>query len=260
MSTGDNIYSNFLKFSSGSKDEQWEDKFFGVYELLLGHIPMYAVPGNHDGNESESRDDLAVYLDNFFFPGGTAARWYRFAIGGLAEFFALDSTTNQESGPPAPVYSPGQPQSEWLREQLSGPRLPWRIAVMHHPMFTAGPEHKPSLGPLRHWFDWFRESGVEAVFAGHEHNFQVTERSAATGGMQFIVSGAGGQLRGQDIRGKMQENHISAWAPQLHFCVIEMSRDEILITPITDGPLRAVDANNRPVATPIRIPRTVELP
>ncbi len=35
---------------------------------------------------------MTAYLDNFFFPAPHPARYYRFSFGGLADFFALDST------------------------------------------------------------------------------------------------------------------------------------------------------------------------
>jgi hypothetical protein len=69
ITTGDNIYASMrmgpLALWSGDEDRHWESKFFRPYERLLAEIPFYPSPGNHDGNESENRADLAVYLDNF---------------------------------------------------------------------------------------------------------------------------------------------------------------------------------------------------
>ena len=96
------------------------------------------VAGNHDGNESEKTDDLAAHLDNTFTPSGFGQRWFHFSIAGLAEFFALDSTRNQPSGVPAPVYTAAGEQTQWLTAELAKPALPWRFAIQHHPMFTAG--------------------------------------------------------------------------------------------------------------------------
>lgn len=249
MSTGDNIYAG------GSRDRDWDSKFFQPYEATLKSIPFYAVAGNHDGNESERGKDLEVYLDNFFGPDGEMSRWYRFQFGGLAEFFALDSTTNQYPGPKSPAYAAGGAQSEWFGQALRQPAAGWRIAFFHHPMFTAGPKHPPALPNLTHWFDAMREGSVSAVFSGHEHNLQFSGQGAATGGMQFVLSGAGGELRRGNVKAKMNERHIGAWAPQAHFLLVEIEGDQMKITPVSDQPLRLVNSSGEPVATPILVNR-----
>ena len=70
LTTGDNIYGTwFIKFwNTGKKDQRWGPNFFQPFAPLIRRIPFYASPGNHDGNGSESADDLPNYLDNFFFP------------------------------------------------------------------------------------------------------------------------------------------------------------------------------------------------
>ena len=249
LSTGDNIYAG------GREDRDWEKKFFAPYAATLRSVPFYAVLGNHDGNESENPGDLPAYLDNFFSPSGPMTRWYRFQYGGFAEFFALDSTTNQNPGPSAPAFLPDGEQSQWLNQQLAAPALPWRIAFFHHPMFTAGPHHPPSLPKLKHWWQQFHDHGVSAVFSGHEHNLQFSERNAATGGMLFALSGAGGELRKGSVKSRMQERNIAAWAAQVHFLLVEIEGDSMSITPISNEPLRLQDAAGKSVAVPLVVPR-----
>ena len=248
VSTGDNIYRG------GAADSDWERKFFTPYHATLSAIPFYAVPGNHDGNESERGADLPTYLDNFFFPSGKPARWYSFTFGNLAEFFALDSTANQWPGSPAPAYLEGGEQSAWLRGVLARSSVPWRIAVLHHPLFTAGPNHLAALPALRHWLRDWQNAGVSVVFSGHEHNLQFSERSDATGGMQFVVSGAGGQLRQANVRTRMNASHIAAWAPRTHFLEVEIAGASMRITPVGDGPITLRDAAGRSLPVPWTIP------
>jgi hypothetical protein len=234
MSTGDNIYKG------GSEDRHWSKKFFVPYESTLKSIPFYAVPGNHDGNESEAAADLPTYLDNFFAPQGEMKRWYGFRFANFVDFFALDSTTNQYPGATAPLYGAGGEQSNWLQKELQKERAPWRIAYMHHPMFTAGPRHVAMREKLQHWLDAFAAGGVSAVFAGHEHNLQFSERNAATGGMQFVVSGAGGELRKGNVAARMKSRNIAVWSAQVHFLVVEILGDEMTIRTVGLGP--AVEA------------------
>ena len=124
ITVGDNIYgtlSFMLRFNNtGDKDSHWESRFFRPYQALIAKIPFYPSLGNHDGNETENRADLAAYLDNFFFPAHVPSRYYRFSYGGLADFFALDSTTNSESGPPRLAYSKGR-RAVRMAKDKSGP-------------------------------------------------------------------------------------------------------------------------------------------
>lgn len=243
-SLGDNIYG--LYFGSGNRDSHWASKFFGPYGETIAAVPFYAVAGNHDGNESERHSDLEVMLDNFFTPDGGTARWYYFSIGGLAEFFALDTTRNQPKGEKRPVYLADGEQTQWLRKQISRPALPWRFVIMHHPPFTAGPEHTPFRGKVPEWMNLFATHGVDAVFSGHEHNLQLSEKNAATSNIRFVVAGSGGQLRGDDIRSKMAENQIALWADTYAFCLVEIEGDKATLTTYDEkGKLSPKDAQGK---------------
>ena len=249
MSTGDNIYHG------GNKDLDWEAKFFVPYAATLSSIPFYAVLGNHDGNESESASDLPTYLDNFFSPKGPMTRWYHFSYGGFAEFFALDSTVNQYPGARTAAYLANGEQSKWLEKSLQAKPLAWRVAYLHHPIFTAGPNHRPAMDDLSHWFKLFQKHGVTSVFAGHEHNLQFSERSKSTGGIQFVVSGAGGELRRSSIRHKMVERKIAAWAPQIHFLVVNIKDEVMSVQPVGFERIQLRNAMGEIVATPILLGR-----
>ena len=246
LTTGDNIYGDlnlgYISARSGDEDKHWESKFFRPYENILRQVPFFPTLGNHDGNASENRGDLAAYLDNFFFPGGVAARWYEFGYGGLADFFALDTTDNTESGRPRPSYGRSGAQFEWLAGALPRSRAPWKIAYFHHPPFNAGPGHGASLEALAPFIDLLRKAGVAVVFTGHEHNFQFSERGPATGNMLFVVTGAGGELRRGDVAGTMERAHIAGWAPQRHFLAVEIEGRTMRILPLSYEPMRVRDS------------------
>lgn len=260
LSMGDNIYGEVSVFSgvknTGKDDRDWEDKFFKPYQGVINQIPFHPVLGNHDGNETENRDDLTAYLDNFFFPGNNPSRYYEFSYANLVDFFALDSTKNTMSGGPSPAYAADSAQTAWLRQHLAASKAPWKIPYFHHPPFNAGPLHPSAVTVLRHWVDMFVSSGVKVVFSGHEHNFQFTEVSADTFNIRFIVSGAGGELRPADVRSGMAQSHTAGAAAQAHFCVVEIDGKSMKVTPISFQPMAVRDANNNAVAMPI----TVALP
>jgi len=255
ITTGDNIYADVgmspLILESGDDDWHWESKFFRPYERLLAEIPFYPSPGNHDGNESENRADLALYLDNFFFPQNKPARWYTFSFGGLADFFALDSTGNTEHGPPWPAYARDGEQFRWLVNALPRSQSRWKIPYFHHPPFNAGPGHPASLDDLRHFTELFQRSGVKVVFNGHEHNFQFSAQDHATGGICYVISGAGAELRPASVIRNMEKAHIAGWAAQNHFLLIEIRDEAMSITPISYEAMRVRDKYDRPIPRPI---------
>jgi len=246
-----------IPFREGRRDRDWGPKVFEPYGGIRKSIPFYPAPGNHDAPalEPETTGEPGPYLDNFFFPAAEPSPYYTFSIGGLADFFALDTTPIQEGGVTGSIEAESA-QFQWLRESLAASRAPWKIPYFHHAPFNAGPGHGASLPVLRHAVRLFQESGVRAVFSGHEHNFQVSERNDATGGVLYAVSGAGGQLRSANIRDTMERANIAGWAPQHHFLLVELEGRTMRITPLSWEPVRVVDSKGNPIPLPI----VVELP
>jgi len=257
ITTGDNIYASMrmgqLAVWSGDEDRHWESKFFRPYERLLAEIPFYPSPGNHDGNESENRADLPVYLDNFFFPQNRPSRWYTFSFGQLADFYALDSTSNTEQGPLRPAYARDGEQFRWLVNALPRSQARWKIPYFHHPPFNAGPGHPASLDDLKHFTALFQRSGVRVVFNGHEHNFQFSAQDRATGGIRYVISGAGAELRPASVIPNMEKAHIAGWAGQNHFLLVEIRGEIMSITPISFEAIRVRDKNDKPVPLPVEV-------
>ncbi len=258
LSMGDNIYGSIAGFlggaiHTGSDDADWATKFYAPYEPLIARIPFFPSLGNHDGNETEKQGDLPAILDNFPFPQNKPARYYNFSYGGLAEFFALDSTKNAESGPSRPFYLEDSAQFHWMQTEFAKPHPPWVIPFFHHPPFTAGPLHSPSLEQLQHWVKLFAASGVQVVFNGHEHNFQASEANDRTSGICFVVSGAGGELRAGNLRANMKRAGIRAWAAENHFLVVEIDGKTMRVTPLSFEPMKVVDGEGRPFKLPITI-------
>lgn len=258
LTTGDNIYADqnfrFLKFNSGNKDRHWGKKFFRPYEEILRSVPFYPTLGNHDGGESESSGDLAVYLDNFFFPVPQPSRYYSFSAGGLADFFAIDTTgIKTESG--RPIYEAGSAQLQWLERELGRSAAPWKIAYFHHPPFNAGPGHGSSLDRIRPLVELLGKYKVQVAFSGHEHNFQWAARNDAAGGVQYVVTGAGGELRAADIRARLHGAGIAAWAPDWHFVLAVIESGRMRLHVLGPRPVSIVDAAGKPVNQPFVIER-----
>ncbi|MEO8024890.1 MAG: metallophosphoesterase [Bryobacteraceae bacterium] len=254
LTTGDNLYADFpLGPNTGGDDADWERKFFTPYERVLRSVPFYPSLGNHDGNESEHRRDLETYLDNFFFPGPKAERYYAFDFGGLIDFFAVDSTRNTTEGRPRPNCLPGSPQETWLKSTLAASKAPWKIPFYHHPIFGAGPHFAPRSKELVHLVNIFRDAGVKVVFNGHEHNFQFTEANEATGGIRFVVTGAGGELSKYNVRRNMAVTHTEGWAAQYHFLQVDVDGKTMRITPLSFDEMTVTRRDGSTIKMPIEV-------
>jgi hypothetical protein len=254
LTLGDNLYGDL------SEDKQWDDKFYRPFRALLTRIPIYPAPGNHDGDESQAKSNLELYLDNFLMPTapvpGTHAV-YSFRFGALAEFFALDSTKNIPTGI-GNNYAPGGAQSRWLEGALPASTTKWKIPYFHHPIYCGGHSgffssgHKHLRGKdeehpdrdLGHWVDLFEKHRVPVVFNGHEHNLQYTNPSD-TGGVRYIVSGAGGKRSGG--KPKFAQYKIAGWSEERHFLKVSIDGGTMRIDPIGAGatPITAKGASGQ---------------
>lgn len=250
LTVGDNIYADHflgipLPKGTGDEDAHWRRKFFDPYEPLLREIPFYATAGNHDGRESESEADLDVLLDNFFYPGDRPALNYRLPAGGLADFFGIDTTANTD----VPIES----RAKWLEGELAASKAPWKIVFGHHPPYTAGPNHPPSLREMRPFLELFRRYRVAVYFCGHEHNFQVSAAAKEMAPARMILSGAGGELRTGNVLREMRAAQIAAWSPLHHFLHVRIEGDRMMVKPVGPVAVRPVGADGKPVAVPIII-------
>ena len=236
LTTGDNIYADIplpIALHSGDSDSDWESKFYLPYNKLIAQIPFYPTLGNHDGNDVEKRGDLTAYLDNFFFPGNMPARYYTFNYAGLVDFFALDTTKNSLQGPRKAAYLKNGEQDWWLQSAFAASKSPWKIPYFHTPPYTAGPLRSPSLSKLSHFVELFKRNGVAVVFNGHEHNFQIGNPEK-TGGITYVISGAGGELRKGDISSRLAKAGMKAFLSERHFLLVEIRNKRMEITPISD--------------------------
>ena len=132
-------------------------------------------------------------------------------------------------------------------------RAPWKIPYFHHPPFNAGPGHGSSYNVLRHWLDVFQRSGVKVVLTGHEHNFQFSDLSDATGHIRYIVSGAGGELRLGNVTANMPNAHIEGWAAARHFLVVEIDGQAMRITPMSSEDMVVRDASGKEIGMPLSV-------
>ena len=168
LTVGDNLY--------GREDpSDIERKFIVPYKPIIdAGIPFFASLGNHD-----ERTQTLYPLFNM-----NGKPYYTFTRG-PAQFFALDSTLMT------------QVQLRWLEEELKRSTVDWKIAYFHHPIYSSGLRHGPTLVLRSALEPILATFGVQVVFTGHEHFY---ERLNPRYGVQPFITGSGGQLRRDGIR------------------------------------------------------------
>jgi len=162
---GDNIYGR----------QDFVSKFEQPYaRLLAAGVLFYASLGNHDNGQAQR-----TYAR--FNMGGS--RYYSYARKNV-RFFVLDS--NQMD--PA--------QLAWLENALKDSTDQWKICYFHHPLYSDGGRHGPTIDLRVVLEPLFVKYRVNVVFSGHDH---IYERIKPQFGVTYFVNGSSGELRKGDV-------------------------------------------------------------
>jgi 3',5'-cyclic AMP phosphodiesterase CpdA len=201
LMVGDNIYEG------PASDEDYRLKFEEPYgQLLDAGVQFYAALGNHD-------DTNEIYYRQFNMGG---RRYYTFVppVDPLTRwdtrvrFFALDSTY------------PDRDQLRWLTKETTGSRAEWKVAFLHHPLYTSG-RYTLAARAMRFGLEsTLVTGGVDIVFSGHEH---IYERSALQNGILYFITGGAGSLREGDARPSPQI--ARSYDRDYHFMLAEIDND-----------------------------------
>ena len=193
---GDNMYG-------GNSAKDFQNKFEKPYQALLSAgIKFYAALGNHD-----VPDRQIAYKP--FNMGGQ--RYYTFKPKDGVRFFALDSNYMDKK------------QLDWLKDELKSSGSEWKILFFHHPLYSSGEKHGPSLELRKLLEPLLIESGVDVVFAGHEHFY---ERIKPQHGIQYFILGSSAKLRKDGITPR-SEITAKGFDDDNAFMVAEISGDEM---------------------------------
>ncbi len=185
VNTGDMV-------QSGASDADWQS-FFDVEGVLLRDHNVFACVGNHEITEGAGANYLRYFGPTFDAHGaGEKPKLYGSFRWGDTRFFLLDAMETFDSGP----------ERAWLDDELaradSEQGLVWRIVVMHHAPWSAGP-HGGNARALRAGIPaLFAAHHVDLVIAGHDH---IYERGFASG-IHYLISGGGGAPL-YEIKGKV---------------------------------------------------------
>jgi 3',5'-cyclic AMP phosphodiesterase CpdA len=192
---GDCVYFN-------GETARYYAQFYQPYEHYP--LPIFAVPGNHDGENLEGQQSLDGFVRNFCAPTPglhqpEAQDAPRTAMTQPNVYWTLLTPLVSIVGLYSNVPDGGEiksPQAEWLVSELQ--TLPADLPIivaLHHPVYSADTYHSGSPQMKQALEDAGQAAGrhPDLVVAGHVHDYQRLTKILPDGSqVPYLVTGAGG--------------------------------------------------------------------
>lgn len=223
VTVGDNGYPNGNQVNYGDLQQTGQDTsaIFGPASWTVAgpSMPIFTAPGNH-GLAGAAHTDLTTWTqdtavatsggryqdDVYCCVNGTvsthyASEWYAFTAGN-ARFYVLDAAWGDSNPGTATPYAndfaahwqPGDPEYEWLANDLATHPAQLKFAFFHYPLYSDSKTESPDTylqGP-RSLEGMLASNGVQMVFNGHAHFYQRNRPSGAGMPLSYVTGGGGG--------------------------------------------------------------------
>ncbi|AQT67990.1 Calcineurin-like phosphoesterase [Anaerohalosphaera lusitana] len=161
---------------SSDSFRNWGKQYFNPMAPVIPRVPVLPSIGNHEGSASN-------YLKYFHLP--QPERYYHIESGPV---FVLtldaDKTSKHDD------------QYAYASRALANSDAPWKIVLLHEPMFNVG-GHRHTWDGKEAYLPLFRKHKVDIVVAGHSHIYErfhplVSRDDPSSWAIQHITSGGGG--------------------------------------------------------------------
>ncbi len=180
---------------------EYYSQFYDPYQLYPA--PIFAIPGNHDGEVADdTQQSLAAFVTNFCAQTPVitkdAGDTHRHAMTQPHVYWTLEAPFATFIGLYTNVPEGGRlddAQIAWFAsEMVNAPTDKALIVAMHHPCYSADLYHAGSQYMVQQLEQAIQSSGrvPYAVLSGHVHNYQRFTRTINGREVPFIVAGAGG--------------------------------------------------------------------
>jgi acid phosphatase type 7 len=198
--TGDVVYY-YGKLSA------YNSQFFEPYKFYPA--PVFAIPGNHDGDvdptDAAKPSSLDAFVKMFCAAKATvppeAGEAVRTTMTQPNVFWTLETPVSNIIGLYTNVTQGGvieAGQQQWFIEELIASNKQRHdkalIVTLHHPPYSMDTHHGASTAMQQSIDDAFIKANVypDIIFSGHVHNYQRFTRKIANREIPYIVAGSGG--------------------------------------------------------------------
>jgi hypothetical protein len=111
-------------------------------------------------------------------------------------------------------------QVQWLAKESGESRAEWKIAFLHHPLYTSGRYGLAARGIRFGLESTLVTGGIDIVFSGHEH---IYERAEMQQGILYFITGGAGSLRKGDAA--PSQMIARGYDRDYHFMIAEINDD-----------------------------------
>jgi hypothetical protein len=185
------------------EDDCYHDQFYHPYQDYPA--PIFAIPGNHDGDTPDPNDSLKAFMEHFCSAearhapqAGHSDRPTMIQPNGYwrleAPFVTVVGLYSNVSGELDDTDRGGTAQRDWLTEELrTAPPDKCLLVAVHHPVYSFG-KHGGTQR-VRDALEQAMEAGgrmPDAVFMAHDHCYQRFTRKRQGRRIPFVLAGAGG--------------------------------------------------------------------
>ncbi len=186
----------------------WGREFFGPMGPVIRGIPFFSTIGNHE-------EDGTNYLAYFHLPGKEL--WYSFDAGPV-HVVVLDYHFDKKTSE----------QFKFAREDLLASRAPWKLVILHYPVFNIG-GHATGWGHTD-YLPLFFEARVDVLLAGHSHIYEhfrpvATRNQFDRWAITPITTGGGGA----NIHQSFDHPALLARESVNHYVLMEADRELLRI-------------------------------
>lgn len=194
-SVGDVVYFN------GAKSE-YPPQFYEAYAHY--NVPIFAIPGNHDGDPEEDGEASLQAFMRYFCDSTPqllpeVAEYQRDTMTQPNPYWTLTGPAATIVGLYTNVPEGGKVEPDqiaWLVEELkAAPAGVALIVALHHPPYSGDAHHGGSERMGKVLDEAFAQAGrtPDLILSGHVHNYQRFSRTTADGlVVPYIVAGASG--------------------------------------------------------------------
>jgi predicted phosphodiesterase len=198
---------------------EYYSQFYDPYQLYPA--PIFAIPGNHDGEVADEREhSLSAFVTNFCAQTPVLTRdagdTHRHAMTQPNVYWTLEAPFATIIGLYTNVPEGGRlddAQITWFASEMaSAPTDKALIVAMHHSCYSADLYHSGSQYLVQQLEQAIQSSGrvPDAVLSGHVHNYQRFTRTINGQDVPFIVAGAGGFWKPSSMQKDAQGNPLPA--------------------------------------------------
>lgn len=194
----------------------WSKEFFTPMASVINEVPFFSVIGNHE-------EDGTNYLAYFHLPGNEL--WYSFDVGPV-HVLALDFHYQGSK----------TEQFRFARQDLATTRAPWKLVVLHTPVFNVG-GHASDWGQTN-YLPLFHREKVDLVLSGHSHLYErfrpLAYRGQTKRAITHVTTGGGGA----NLHPSFDHPALLVRETTKHYMVFEATPDKLKAEAIrADGSL-----------------------